>query len=237
MRSVFVFPFLSLLVLACGPHADADTTKTPKQALEAFNDFIGDWEGNGKPQTSGADLRDVWNENISWSWRFKGNDAWLVLKIKDGKYYKGGELHYLPAKKQYQLKLKTVEGKTQVFQGRLNKDTLTVDRTDPKTHETQRLKLNSAADGSRFVYRYEYRPRGRTLFYRGYQVGCTREGESAFAASENKVECVVTGGLGKIPVSYNGQTYYVCCSGCLEAFNENPAKYIKEYEKRKAKKK
>jgi len=25
---------------------------------------------------------------------------------------------------------------------------------------------------------------------------------------------------------YNGQEYEVCCQACLEAFNENPEKYI-----------
>jgi YHS domain-containing protein len=34
-------------------------------------------------------------------------------------------------------------------------------------------------------------------------------------------------------VSYMGTTYYVCCSGCRDAFNENPAKVIAEYQKKK----
>jgi YHS domain-containing protein len=32
-----------------------------------------------------------------------------------------------------------------------------------------------------------------------------------------------------------GVTYYVCCSGCRDAFNEDPEKYIKEYEAKKKK--
>jgi YHS domain-containing protein len=44
----------------------------------------------------------------------------------------------------------------------------------------------------------------------------------------------VTGGLGKIQVSFGGNTYYVCCTGCRDAFNENPAKMIAEYKARKA---
>jgi YHS domain-containing protein len=32
-----------------------------------------------------------------------------------------------------------------------------------------------------------------------------------------------------MPVSYMGVTYYVCCSGCRDAFNENPAQIIREY--------
>jgi YHS domain-containing protein len=48
-------------------------------------------------------------------------------------------------------------------------------------------------------------------------------------------ECVVTGGKGTIPIAYKGQTYYVCCSGCKRAFDENPEKILAEYRERIAK--
>jgi len=35
---------------------------------------------------------------------------------------------------------------------------------------------------------------------------------------------------------YKGQTYDVCCSDCLGAFNENPEKFIKQFEAKKNKK-
>ncbi|MBV9126060.1 MAG: YHS domain-containing protein [Planctomycetes bacterium] len=54
------------------------------------------------------------------------------------------------------------------------------------------------------------------------------------AAREKKIECIVTGGLGTIPVSYKGITYYVCCTGCKQAFEDNPEKILKEAAKRKA---
>jgi len=34
-------------------------------------------------------------------------------------------------------------------------------------------------------------------------------------------------------VSYQGKTYFVCCSGCRDAFNENPEKFVKAAEKKK----
>ena len=46
-----------------------------------------------------------------------------------------------------------------------------------------------------------------------------------------------SGGRGTIPVTYKGQTYYVCCTGCRDAFKEDPEKYLKEYAERKAKEK
>jgi hypothetical protein len=88
----------------------------------------------------------------------------------------------------------------------------------------------------RFLYRYETRPPERSVFTRKYQVGATREGVE-FAKGGGGPECIVTGGLGTSTVSYMGQTYYVCCSGCRDEFNANPRKYIDEYNARKAKKK
>jgi YHS domain-containing protein len=35
-------------------------------------------------------------------------------------------------------------------------------------------------------------------------------------------------------VTHKGQTYYVCCTGCRDMFNENPEKVIAEYNARKA---
>ena len=76
------------------------------------------------------------------------------------------------------------------------------------------------------------RPEDRTLYGREFQVGYTRQGET-FGAAAKKAECIVTGGLGTMPVVYKGVTYYVCCSGCRDAFNETPEKFVKEYNARK----
>ena len=58
----------------------------------------------------------------------------------------------------------------------------------------------------------------------------------AFAVGETGPECIVSGGKGTMAVTYQGKTYYVCCSGCRSEFNENPAKYVAEYETKKKKK-
>ena len=37
-------------------------------------------------------------------------------------------------------------------------------------------------------------------------------------------------------VSYKGETFWVCCSGCADAFKENPEKYIAEFKAKQGKK-
>jgi hypothetical protein len=231
---------LALAVLAPAGYGadkgDKDEPATAKEALQALNDFIGEWNGSGGPVKANAPAGSIWKETLNWSWRFKGDDAWLTLDVKNGKYYKGGELRYLPEKKRYQLTLTTKDDKKQAFQGDIVDDVLTVERTDPATKETQQIKMNSAAEGIRLIWLASHKPEGRTLFTKDYQVAANKAGES-LGRAEKKNECVVSGGLGTIPVSYGGRTFYVCCSGCKDAFMENPEKYIKEYEAKKAGKK
>ena len=62
----------------------------------------------------------------------------------------------------------------------------------------------------------------------------SKVGES-LGATEKKQECVVSGGVGTMTVSYKGETFYVCCSGCRDEFNANPEKYVKEWKAKKGK--
>jgi YHS domain-containing protein len=72
-----------------------------------------------------------------------------------------------------------------------------------------------------------------TRFDRLAEIGYTRLGVR-FAAGDSFPECIVTGGRGTIAVSHAGMTYYVCCSGCKEAFDDDPAGILAEYRERKA---
>lgn len=227
-------PLLLLVPTLATPAAETAARKTPREALKAFNDLIGDWRATGTPEgTQEKKRRKFWTESLSWSWQFKGDDAWLALTVEKGKYFTGGDLRYLPEKDHFELALKTPDKQTLVFAGKLKDQRLTLDRKDPDTGENQRLVL-SLLHENRYLYRYEIKPKDKKAFIRQYQVGATKEGVP-FATGDGKPECVVSGGLGTRLVEYKGKTYYVCCSGCLSAFKENPEKYIKEFEERKAK--
>jgi YHS domain-containing protein len=210
----------------------ADDDNPAKEALQALNDFVGSWNGAG----SNMSKSDNWTEKAAWSWKFKGEDVALTVDFKDSKDFGKGELRYLSDKKKYQLKVNDKKGTSQTFEGDLKKGYLTLDHLDSKTGDTQRLTMNSAAGGVRFVYTLQRKAKGSTLYTKLYQVDFNKEGESLAGGAKEK-ECVVTGGRGTIAVTYNGKTYYVCCTGCRDAFNENPEKILKEYEERKKKEK
>jgi len=219
------------------PSARADDKAETKEALQALQDFIGDWQANGSPDKPRIDPRDpTWKETLSWAWRFKGDDAWLTLNVKGGKVLASAELRYLPGKKKYQLTTIAPDGAKRVLEGELKNDLLRFEGTDPETKAVQQITMNTAAEGVRFIYRVGHKPAGSTLLRKDFLVAATKEGET-LAAKEKKIECVVSGGLGTIPVSYKGETYYVCCSGCRDAFKDDPEKYIAEFKAKKAGKK
>ena len=225
-----------LTLTAVGARAASDDApKTSKEALQALNDFIGEWKGNGgpdKPKLAPTDP--TWKENLEWTWKFKGDDAWLVINFKDSKNYKNGEMRYLLDKKVYQLTLTDKDDKKFVYEGPLDTDKseLTLERVDPDTKQTQQVVMNTAAEGVSFVFRMAHKEDGSKLYKKDFLVRATRAGES-LGPTEVKNICVVSGGLGKIQVSYKGETFWVCCSGCADAFKDNPEKYIAEFKAKK----
>jgi ribosomal protein L24E len=228
----------ALVISATAPMAltaDAPAKRTAKEALQAFHDLIGSWRGTGTPEGSPEDKRrGFWTETDNWEWQFKGGDAWLKVVFDKGKHFTSGELRYLPEQDQFQLTVQTSARERLTFTGTLKDKLLTLDRVDEKTQETQRVVIH-ILHNNRYQYRYEVKPANRLTFARLWQVWGTKEGVP-FASGDGKPECIVSGGLGTMAVTYNGKTYYVCCSGCRDAFREEPEKYIKEYEaKQKAK--
>ncbi|MHB1422374.1 MAG: YHS domain-containing protein [Gemmataceae bacterium] len=232
---VFLMVWIGVVVPAAA--ADKDDKSDAKEALKELQEFVGGWKGNGGPDKPRPGPRDpVWSESIHWIWRFKGDDAWLAMNVKDGKLFKSGELRFLPDKKRYQLTATDKSDKKLVYEGKIDREVLKLERVNPDTKATEQITMNTAAEGDRFIYHVAHKNEGTTIWRKDYLVACTREGVS-LGKVDKKNECVVSGGLGTIAVSYKGETYYVCCSGCAEAFKENPEKYINEYKAKKAGKK
>jgi hypothetical protein len=201
---------------------------TAKEGLQAVSVLVGSWRGTGAPEgTREEKAAGLWTETVSWVWRFKGGDVWLEAAFEKGKHFSKGELRYDVPKARYQLAVTGTDKSTATYAGTLADKTLTLDRTD-KAPEDQRIVFSLLHD-NRHLYRFETKPAGTGTFAKKYQVGATKEGVP-FASVAKGPECIVSGGLGTMKVSYKGKDYYVCCSGCRDAFKDEPEKYIKEAE-------
>jgi hypothetical protein len=226
------FAFIAFLGLAATLDADQPAAKSPREALQVFGDLIGEWRGTGTPMgTQDEKQKGFWTEKMAWEWQFKGKDAWLKVGFEKSKNFTSGELRYVPDKDHFALTLTTIKKEKITYVGTMEKNKLTMEREGDK--ESQRL-IFTFLHSNRFLYGYEVKPEGRPLFAKNWSVGATKEGES-FAVGSSKPECVVSGGTGTSTVSFQGKTYYVCCSGCRDEFNASPAKYVKEYEEKLAK--
>jgi YHS domain-containing protein len=223
--------FLMTLLAANSPAADAKPTA--KEALKPFNELVGSWRGTGEPEGTRAEkLKNFWSEKIAWDWQFKGDDVWMRIAFEKGKYFKSGELRYLPDLKEFKLTVATADDRPLTFNGKLDGKVLTLDRVDPEKKETQRL-VFTFLHSNRHLYRYEVKANEGVGFKRLYQVGATKEGVPFAGPADSYPECIVSGGRGTMAVTHNGKTYYVCCSGCRDEFKEKPDKYVKEYEAKK----
>ena len=203
-----------------------------KQILqEEAGEFIGLWKGEGKGPN-----RTFWKEEADWGWKFKAGDAWIAFKVSGNKKLVEGTLKYRPAKKLFEFTARNADGQELVYTGKFNsRRELLLEATDPETKDLHRLKLYTVANGARMILKNEVKKGGKGLYSTSFESAVTKEGEAFAGGSKKKTECIVTGGLGTIPVSYGGKTYYVCCSGCRDEFNADPKKYIAEYEAKQKK--
>jgi YHS domain-containing protein len=225
MRRLLAAAALLAACFVTAAAADSKDAAKAKKALQEVGEFVGTWNLTAETKASGK--LQSWKETAGWSWKFKGDDAWLALDLKDGKHFTAGELRYLTDTKQYQLTATGKDGKPQVFVGEYKRGKLTVVRTDDKSGDVHRLSLNTLSEGVRMALAYEVQGGGKGLFTGVYKAVGNKDGESLAGGTANKgPECVVTGGQAKIAVSYMGKTYYVCCSGCKDEFDANPKKYV-----------
>jgi hypothetical protein len=222
---------LFLLLLPCLAVADAPSSS--KEGLQPLHDLVGTWKGTGTPfGTREEQTKGFWSETIACEWRFDKDDARLRFAFEKSKTFRSADLRFDPAAKTYRFAAETSDGKKEAYTGDLEGKTLSLLHEDGAS--AKRL-VFTFLHSNRFLYRLESKAAGKTTFAKQFQVGATKEGVP-FVAGDGKPECIVSGGLGSMPVMFRGRTYYVCCSGCRDEFNADPEKYVKEFESKKAKK-
>ncbi len=224
------------------PHAvlagdEAPALAKDKQALAALQAYVGAWRGVGLPKRGSN--RGAWTEGAEWSWKFEGGRASLECTLDDGRFYES--LVVKPGEESDRFVLLAYptadegdgEAAPQRFTGTMGDDGFVVTADDAEGEEPARISVRLVAGGDRMLVLYEKRV-GDDAYARLAEVGSTRKGSSFAKNAAAGPECVVTGGLGTIAVEHEGKTYYVCCGGCKELFEEDPAGVLADYQQRKA---
>lgn len=234
-RMLCAVAMVGAMAALCGPVSnpargadDAKAQAASKAALQNLSEFIGTWTGSGESKEAKGGF---WKEKMEWGWKFKGEDSWINVSFTDSKLFSKGEMKYDPAKKVYRFAVTTKDDKVMAFEGTIVRKVLELSYADPETKDVSKMTLSTNNEGARMVYDYAVQSKGKGLAKKLWAVQNGKDGASI--ASGKKNECVVTGGLGTMAVSFGGKTYYVCCSGCRDAFNEEPKKFVDAFEKKK----
>jgi hypothetical protein len=226
---------LALVALAWLPLIASDdappSAAAQKEQLAKVQALVGQWKGVGQPQRGST--KDSWIEEADWAWSFTGGTA-LVGKLPKTKYFSSIKLTRGAKEDEFVLSAQPLSGGEPIhYSGKLDEtERLLVTADKPRDGLPERISFRFVAGGDRMLILLERKSPVSDQYVRLAEVGYTRQG-SGFGLGAAQRECVVTGGLGTIEVSYEGQKYYVCCTGCRDYFNENPAEVLAEYKAKK----
>ena len=218
----------------------ATAAEHDKQALSAVQNYVGAWRGVG--QLRRGSNQGAWTETSEWSWSFPDGRAELVALLPENRYYAQLRLQATDQRAKFTLvatpsvKRQEEGAGPQTFRGGMKDGALTLVADQAADGDPARITVRLVAGGDRMVTLFEKRS-GSDAYSRLAEVGATRKGSSFAKLATVGHECVVTGGLGTIVVEHEGKKYYVCCTGCRDLFNDDPAGVLEEYRQRKAAKK
>lgn len=230
---------------------DDSSREAAMEALKPLQVILGKWRGTTRREYERFKAVD----HHEWVWDLKSDpdQPALVMESDKSPYFRSASLTWDAKDKQFRLTGITPEKETQVYTGDFTEPVREVEGDDNKLQRVFVLTLTeteeSAKDrkerwqiqiaqqnNNRYLLQVDRR-RGRAAFRRYDTVSTQREGTS-FAISDSdygEKECLISQGLGTIAVSYKGRTYWVCCSGCKAAFEEEPETWIARAAARKKK--
>ncbi len=219
--------------------------------LKPLQIVLGTWRGLAKKQSGEAAI-----DETKWVWDFKTDKKQpaLVLNSDKSAYFRKGRLTYLVPDEKFRMTTEMADGSKRMFEGKYTEEPRDVpdENDDKKMMRIFKLKLTQVApddnekwqivfnqrENNRYLMEL-YMARGKGAFRRFETVAAQRQGTS-FAISDTdygEKTCIISEGLGTSTVSFKGKTYWVCCSGCKAAFEDEPEVWIAKLEKRLAAKK
>jgi len=213
---------------------DKEARAAIQEALGEFNPLVGGWRGVGQP-VRGSN-KGSWPETAEWIWEIKKEHVGLRYAIKDGKLLKSALLTWDPEEKLFRLTAQLPDESERTYTGKMAENRLTLQSAadaDGSIHQIVVTQLNE----KRTLVLFQVRPQGQQEFTRVAEVGYTREGTKLAEEGVGGPECIVTGGKGTMSTVYKGKTYWFCCTGCRDAFLDDPDGIIAQAEQKAAKKK
>jgi ribosomal protein L24E len=218
-----------------------DTMNSVLEAMQPLQVFLGQWNTTTKSMGAGS---------ASWVWDFRTDKSQpaLVMSTKGHPYFESVRLTFRTDKQKFQLTAQDKDKQQRTYEGEFIEppDMIIGDSGKPEPRFEMMLVEVGNEEARKLVgVKLTQRDRNRAwmeVFQRAGKdirlqdnVTSQRDGTS-FAISDSdygEKECIVSQGLGTMTVTYQGRTFYVCCSGCQSAFTDDPTFWINKAEDRK----
>lgn len=238
------------------PAAPGDTAMATKDDGKAKRDelleammplqvMLGQWRGTTQKEV--GDFKAL--DEPQWVWDFQSDRSQpaMVMESDASPYFREIRLTYLTEEDRFRMTTVDPRGETRAFEGDFTSPVEEFQGDDRKLHRRYKLTLTeldpqNPRDQWQVVFnqqenhRYliELAKKRGAQFRRFDTVANQREGTSFAANDEDYGEkkCIISGGLGTMQVSYQGKSYWVCCTGCKAAFEEDPESWIAELEEK-----
>lgn len=240
-----------------GPETPADETGAPAnevtaplsdsgreviRLLKSLAGWVGEWRGVVQPRRGSS--AGAWTEKATVAWDISDVKTELVLALEPGRELRrlrltvDEETHGLVA---------ILESAAGVEERLIGTPAATnVELVDPGASESSGAWVFTAAEGAarsrrvtirllsgiRATVLLEERSAENATWKRQWECGLTRSGARLAATGSGEKQCVVTGGLGTLSVEFEGETYFVCCEGCRQVFQDDPRGTLAAYRQR-----
>jgi len=205
-----------------------------QEALAEFNPLVGAWRGVGQPKRNSN--KDSWKESAEWVWEIKKDRLGIRYTVKDGKHMQSALLTYDPDEEKFVLEATLPDKSRRTYNGTAMGVRLTLLSPADEEGNVHQIVLTRLTE-KRTLVLFQVRKKDQPQFARVGEVGYTREGTHLAEDTPSGPECIVTGGKGTMSTVYKGTTYWFCCTGCRDAFLDDPDTIIAQAEERAAKKK
>lgn len=213
---------------------DKATRAAIQEALAEFNPLVGGWRGVGQPVRNSN--KGSWTETAEWVWEIKKDHVGIRYSPKGGKQIQSALLTYDPKQKELVFDAELPDDSHRIYTGKTSGNKLTLQAPADESGNVHQIVLTQLNE-KRTLLLFQVRAKDQLQFARVAEVGYTREGTRL---AEDKVagpECIVTGGKGTMSTVYKGKTYWFCCTGCRDAFLDDPETIISQADEKAAKKK
>lgn len=220
--------------------SEDDQIRTIISRLQPLQILLGQWRGTTRREFE--NFKAVDNHEWVWDLRTSPSQPALVIRSDKSPYLRAGRLTWDTQQNCFVLSATDGEGKERRLKGDFSEAPHEITGSDDKQHRVFRLELNeerAGQEGEQWQLAFAHQENNRYLLELGKRRGMAtvsrydtvstqREGTS-FALSDTgyaERTCIISEGLGTTELTWKGRSYWVCCSGCKAAFEEDPERWI-----------